>query len=308
MSATRVADVVPASVNACLTVFAMTRKGHAVLEVLLRRFPGLVAAVVVGRDAALDDDHVDRIVALCGEHGVPVSRHGDRLALRTPYALAVSWRWLIEPGATRLIVMHDSLLPRHRGFNPLVTALIEGDRRIGVTALYASAEYDRGDIIAQAASDVTYPLRIADAIEQVCGHYQELALHVAACLVRGEMPPATPQDDAAATYSLWRDDEDYFIDWTLDAARLQRTVDALGSPYHGAASLLSGRLVRIHAATALADVIIANRTPGKVIFVDHGRPVVVCGYGLLRIDALVDGVTGDSLLPLQRFRVRFGTR
>lgn len=294
--------------NACLTVFAMTSKGHAALGALLRGFPGLVAAAVVGRDAALDDDCADRIIALCAEHGVSVSRHGDRLPIATPYALAVSWRWLIDPGAARLIVMHDSLLPRHRGFNPLVTALIEGDQRIGVTALYASADYDRGDIIAQASSPAVYPLRIAAAIEQVCRHYEELATQLGTWLSRGEVPSARAQDEAAASYSLWRDEGDYLLDWSLDAARLRRTVDALGPPYHGAATWLDGKLVRVHEATEREDVTIANRTPGKVIFMDQGRPVVVCGRGLLRIDALTDTPSGKSLLPLQRFRLRFGAR
>ena len=294
--------------NAYLTVFAMTAKGHAVLSALLRDFPGLVATVVVGRDLALDDDCAERIIALCAEHGVSVSRHGDRLPISTPYALAVSWRWLIDPGTARLIVMHDSLLPRYRGFNPLVTALIEGDDRIGVTALHASADYDRGDIIAQASSPAIYPLRIGAAIEQVCRHYEELATQLGHWLSRGEVPPARAQDEAAASYSLWRDEEDYLLDWSLDAARLRRTVDALGHPYHGAATWLDGKLVRVHEATEREDVVIANRAPGKVIFMEQGRPVVVCGRGLLRIEALADAASGNSLLPLQRFRLRFGAR
>lgn len=295
------------SAASSLTVFAMTAKGHAVLAVLLREFPGLVARVVVGRDARLDDDCAADIEALCAEHGVPVG--GDRRQpIATAWALAVAWRWLIEPGAARLVVMHDSLLPRYRGFNPLVTALIEGDREIGVTALYASAEYDRGDIIAQASSPVAYPLRIADAIRRICDHYAELARAIGASIVRGEVPAAYPQDEAAASYSLWRDEEDYLLDWSLDAARLRRSVDALGSPYRGAATWLDGRLVRILAASERPDVAIANRAPGKVIFMDGGRPVVVCGRGLLRLDELVDDASGASLLPLARFRSRFGVR
>jgi methionyl-tRNA formyltransferase len=205
-----------------------------------------------------------------------------------------------------LIVLHDSLLPRHRGFNPLVTALIEGDAEIGATALYATADYDRGDIIAQSASPIVHPMRIADAISVVCGNYHELAVRVGSYLDRGEVPPAQAQDEGAASYSLWRDDEDYVIDWFLDAARIERTVYALGPPYKGAASRIAGRLVRIREASALADVSVANRAPGKVIFLDRDRPVVVCGRGLLRIDELVDADSGGSLLPLDRFRIRFG--
>ncbi len=43
---------------------------------------------------------------------------------------------------------------------------------------------------------------------------------------------ATPQDEAAATYSLWRDEEDYRINWAADAMAPQ-FVDAGGIPFPG---------------------------------------------------------------------------
>lgn len=291
-----------------LTVFAMTSKGLAVLATLLADYPGLVAAVVVGRDTSIENDHADEIIALCDRHATPVQARAAEFRIETSHALAVSWRWMIEPGTARLIVVHDSLLPRHRGFNPLVTALIEGDAAIGVTALYASSEYDRGDIIAQVSIPVEHPIRIADAIALACGCYRDLAMRIGDWLAGGIEPPALAQDESVATYSLWRDDDDYEIDWTLDAARIERTVHALGPPYRGASTWVAGRKARVGEVAMVPDVVIANRTPGKVIFMDHGRPVVVCGTGLLRIDGLVDAKTGKSFLPLARFRTRFGAR
>jgi len=65
--------------------------------------------------------------------------------------------------------------------------------------------------------------------------------------------------------------------------------------------------VRVLDVTVEEDVRIANRTPGKVICVRGGKPTVVCGSGLLRIDAMVlDGTPDTSALPLRRFRSRFG--
>jgi methionyl-tRNA formyltransferase len=68
---------------------------------------------------------------------------------------------------------------------------------------------------------------------------------------------------------------------------------------------MNGRLVRIFEAEELPDVVVEDRAPGKVIFVQDGRPVVVCGSGLLRILDLRDDATGESLLPLRKFRSRF---
>jgi methionyl-tRNA formyltransferase len=54
--------------------------------------------------------------------------------------------------------MHDSLLPKYRGFAPLPNALINGEREVGVTALFASEEYDMGDIVCQRRLAVEYPM------------------------------------------------------------------------------------------------------------------------------------------------------
>jgi methionyl-tRNA formyltransferase len=289
-----------------LTVFAMTEKGYAVVRLLLTRYPGLVAAVVAARDKSMAEDCFDEIAELCRISNARFCDRNDGFSIQTDYALAVAWRWLIEAGSARLIIFHDSLLPRYRGFNPLVTALINGDKEIGVTALYATAEYDRGDIIAQSSSTISYPVRIQEAIKTVVGHYEALATNIAGALTGGEEPKAKPQDEAHASYSLWRDDEDYFVDWSRSAIDIKRFIDAVGYPYKGAAATLEGRVVRIREAEALDDVRIANRTAGKVIFLKDAKPVVVCGQGLLWTTELVDNETGASLLPLSRFRLRFG--
>jgi methionyl-tRNA formyltransferase len=44
---------------------------------------------------------------------------------------------------------------------------------------------------------------------------------------------------------------------------------------------------------------------GKVIFVQEGCPVVVCGKGLLRINTLKSYPDGEDLLPLKKMRIRF---
>ena len=289
-----------------LTVFAMTEKGYAVVKLLLSRHPGLVVAVVAARDTAMAQDYFDQIAELCRINNIRFCDRNTGFSIQTDYALAVAWRWLIDASPARLIVLHDSLLPRYRGFNPLVTALIKGDAEIGVTALYATAEYDLGDIIAQSSSAISYPIRIQEAIKTVVGHYEALVTNIAGILMRGEEPMAKPQDEADASYSLWRDDEDYFVDWSHSAIEIKRFINAVGYPYKGAAATLAGKIVRIRDAEALDDVRIANRTPGKVIFLKDAKPVVVCGQGLLKVIELVDDGTGASLLPLSHFRIRFG--
>ncbi|HAV14688.1 MAG TPA: methionyl-tRNA formyltransferase [Opitutae bacterium] len=288
-----------------LTLFLMTRKGLSVLRALLPEYRDLITAVVTSRDTSILDDCYDEIVALCDETGIQCYNRSDYSTVESGYALAISWRWLIPASSMRLIVVHDSLLPKYRGFNPLVTALINGDSEIGATALWAAEEYDRGDIIRQESRAISYPIRITDAIEVMSDIYVCLVLEIAAILIDGGTLGSTAQDESAASYSLWRDDDDYCIDWSLPSDRLKRQIDAQGYPYLGSSALIDGKRVRIISAECVEDVRIANRSSGKVIFVVKGRPVVVCGQGLLKVLEVVCDETNESALPLPRYRTRF---
>jgi methionyl-tRNA formyltransferase len=292
-----------------ITLYAMTAKGVATFEALRSVAPGLVTAVVSARDPGTRDGSYERLAAACAGQGVPfVDRAGAAGVAPDTHALAVGWRWLIpdRPGTT-LIAFHDSLLPRYRGFNPLVTALIEGDAEAGVTALLATGEYDRGDILGQVAVPLPRPIRIADAIERVAGAYRSLAAELGERIAAGAPLTGRAQDEAAASYSLWRDGDDYDMDWAAEAGRLRDFVYAVGPPYAGARTRVNGVPVRVWDVTVEPDVVVANRTPGKVLFVRDGRPSVVCGRGLLRVDEMtLDGDPAVSALPLTRFRSRFG--
>jgi len=285
-----------------MALYLMNAKGLAVLRAcVLELPPGSISFVVSARDGAVQNDYYEDIFGICGDHQIPFFYRKDAPAC--DIGLAIGWRWLIRT-CDRLVVCHDSLLPRYRGFAPLPTALIAGEQMVGVTALYASDGYDSGDIIAQRSVSLTYPVKIQTVIERVSGLYADLVIEIARKCIHGEPLPATPQDESKATYSLWRDEEDYRIDWNRDASAIARFIDAVGYPYRGAAALLNGQMVRILDAVPERDVRIELRQLGKVIFVRSGEPVVVCGFGLLRLKDVRDA-QGQSLLPLAKFRSRF---
>lgn len=291
-----------------ITLFLMSKKGLAVLEEILDVLPSEDFSVVVGQDTQVGNDFSPDILKLCEKHGVRscLRREHDG-KISSDYAMAVSWRWLIDFPSDRLIVLHDSLLPKFRGFAPLPNALIKGERRIGVTALFGSEKYDRGDIIAQEPLDISYPITIGQAVEALSANYRSLARGIATRIARSERLTGQPQDDAEATYSIWRDAADYRIDWTTSASEIRRFIDAVGAPYGGARTSAAGAEVVITAAQEQTDVECVLRHPGKVIFVENGLPVVICGSGLLKITGghILNGEKPMPLLPLARFRTRF---
>ena len=189
----------------------MTRKGHAVLEALVENGCAEHIDRVIGApDAHVQADYFEEIRSLCARSRIAFF---DRETTDIPpsvWSLAVSWRWLLE--VDNLIVLHDSLLPRYRGFAPLVSALVNGDEEVGVTALMATEEFDHGDIILQRAMRVEYPAKIGDVIRRISGLYASMALEIATHLAAKRSLNVVPQDHSRATYSLWRDEEDYVVD------------------------------------------------------------------------------------------------
>ena len=291
-----------------IVLYAMTQKGFEVLRALTKLMgPQFIDFVVSSRDNHIANDYFEDIKKYCLSNDISFFQREDQPEPRTEFAIAISWRWIIKLETTKLIVLHDSLLPRFRGFAPLVTGLINGEKELGVTALYASEQYDKGEIIAQQKMDVHYPVTIAAVIKSITSLYVLIAGDLAKKMKANIPLHSRPQDEQQATYSLWLDDIDYFIDWSMSADHIRRFIDAVGYPYKGACSWDGEKICRILEAEVESDVMIENRCPGKLIFINENEPVVVCGSGLLRIKNITDD-KGNSLLPLKKFRTRYCNR
>ncbi|WP_290844446.1 formyltransferase family protein [Flavobacterium sp.] len=263
----------------------MGKKGLECLESIVRwkQQSGQRFFVVAGRDKAIANDYFEDLRTLANASDITFIERTE--ATEIPSAevyFAIGWRWLIKTQMDKLIVFHDSLLPKYRGFNPLVTALIEGDAEIGVTAIKADREFDKGDVIDSRKVTVTYPIKIERAIDAVSLLYADLISDILSRLTAQGIE-AKPQDENLATYSLWRDEQDYRVNWNESSERISRTIDAVGYPYNGAVTYIGGEKITIHESEIVQDITIVNRAPGKILMIEDSHPIVVCGSGLLKI-------------------------
>lgn len=285
--------------------FLMTQKGFDVLNSLIKcQQTQFIDFICIGKDTNLEEDYSDKIKDLCEIHSITYFFKGSlsEKALNSDFYIAISWRWLLD--IPNLIIIHDSILPKYRGFAPLVNMLINGENEIGVTALFASNEYDKGEIIAQEKIAIQYPITISEAIDIVGNLYVNLVNQIINQGMSNSFQPKQ-QNENEATYSLWLDQEDYFIDWNSTAEKIKRKIDACGFPYDGAKTIVDSEIIIIEKAEIEEDVQIENRTVGKVIFVKDNCPVIVCGKGLLRLTAAKNIKTKENILPLSKFRLKF---
>ena len=219
-------------------------------------------------------------------------------------AFLVGWQFLLPHADADIIVFHDSLLPRYRGFAPTATALIKGDTEIGVTAISPCEAVDEGPVLGQKSTTISYPIKIKEALSLQAKLMGELAIELIGQWRKGILTCA-PQRPDRATFSIWRDEHDYEIDWSMSAAEIQRLVDAVGYPYLGARTTVGGMtIIRVHDVSVIGDVVFEIRNVGKVWQLDEGRPIVVCGSGLLRIDHCT--TENGSTYRFGHLRVRLG--
>lgn len=284
-------------------LYLLGQKGLFVLKELDKRYLSYISEVVIGKDRGVINDYSDDIRELC-EH-LQLKLYLKNKTIENSdykYSIAIGWRWLINSDKP-LLVIHDSILPRLRGFNPLVTALINGDSKIGATALIAEKGYDEGPIIIQKTLEISYPIKIAEAIEKISYVYAAIVNNLFDSIINQSMVIHV-QDNSKATYSLWRDEDDYKINWNWSSEKIKRFIDAVGYPYKGAFTFLNQKKIRILDAEVTSDLKIENRIPGKVIFKKDDTFTVVCGKGLLLVSTFYDNTLSEKI-KFDNFRLKF---
>lgn len=130
--------------------------------------------------------------------------------------------------AHRSINIHPSLLPRHRGANPIRTALACGDTLTGVSIQFIEKKMDTGDILAsqdvQIDEDETY--------DELSGRLSllsaDLLMETLKRIVAGEIDPIPQDEEQACSCCKWVK-EDTIIDWTKPGIDIHNQVRAFSS-------------------------------------------------------------------------------
>jgi methionyl-tRNA formyltransferase len=193
--------------------------------------------------------------------------------------LALTWGfpWLLTPGAldvARLgsVNYHPSLLPRHRGPNPLGWTVRLGDPDYGVTWHRMEAGLDTGPILAQRSSPASDEDTLIDVISRLSILAVRLLPAVFERLAAGDA--GDPQPAEGATEAPPFGAEYATIDWSTAARDIHTQVRAWAftpgtRSLVGPLAELDGKTVRVTETTL--------RDPGA-----HGRRVE-CGDGPLWI-------------------------
>lgn len=179
--------------------------------------------------------------------------------------LVVGWYHLLPKSWRRIAPaygLHASLLPDYSGGAPLVWAMINGEKKTGITLFQMDSGVDAGPIAAQ-MEEYIYP---DDTISTLYTRIEERGLDI----LRQALPKMvsktlclTPQDNTKRRVMPQRSPEDGRIDWDWDVFALDRFIRAQTQPYPGAFSLLRGEKFTIWCAKP-AQTSVNSSCPGQI--------------------------------------------
>ncbi|TCZ59871.1 methionyl-tRNA formyltransferase [Roseicella aquatilis] len=166
--------------------------------------------------------------------------------------------------------IHASLLPRWRGAAPIQAAILAGDAESGVTIMQMEEGLDTGPMLLKDGAPIGPRTTTPELHDALAGIGADLILRALA-----ENPAPELQPEAGVTYAPKLSKEDGRLDWSQDAAALDRRVRAL-NPWPGTFFLHGAEPIRVLAAEPAPGA----GAPGTVL---DEAATVACGSGALRL-------------------------
>jgi methionyl-tRNA formyltransferase len=173
--------------------------------------------------------------------------------------------------------IHASLLPRWRGAAPIHRAIMAGDDETGISIMQMEAGLDTGPVLLTR----TLPIGAEDTTAALHDRLSQLGAEaIVAALADFDSLTPVPQPQEGVTYAKKIDKAEAAIDWSNDAAEINRQIRGL-SPFPGAWTTHSGRRLKFLAcrrAQARPD----GAAAGSVI----DGLTIACGTGAIEITEL----------------------
>ncbi len=183
-----------------------------------------------------------------------------------------------------IINLHASLLPKYRGAACIQAAIDAGDAESGITAMHIARELDAGDVILMKSIPIAPDETGATLHDRLADLAPSVLAETLAKLADGTAP-RLPQDDAVSSYIPKLERDDGKIDWSQDAAAIERRIRAY-DPWPGTytTAIEGGKEKRLK---IFPPVTVVGQTlaAGEISTAD-GCLTIGCGKGALAITLL----------------------
>lgn len=231
------------------------------------------------------------------------------LELHPDLCFVLGWYFIIDSETLSSVPMgfigiHNSILPKYRGFAPLVWMMINGEDKAGFSLFNLSNGMDTGDIWATGEVFINDEDYIEDVLRKINIEILAMLDNKYLQIINQQIKPYK-QPETLPSYCARRTEEDGIIDWHLPAKKVYDFIRAQSHPYPGAYTLVKGK--RLSIWKAVLNDFVYYGTPGQVgqIYA-NGDVLIVCGdyKGIILQDITYDGEQLKPSIILNSLTIR----
>lgn len=173
------------------------------------------------------------------------------------------------------INVHGSLLPKYRGAAPIQWAVLNGDKKTGVTTMHLAHDMDAGDIIYTAETEIGEFETSGELFDRLMEMGAELLDRTLKDIEAGTAP-RTPQNHDEASYVGMLDKSMSPIDFKKDARAVIKWIYGM-QPWPVATAEIDGAVYKIYAADYTDRT--TEKVPGSVVSAGNDGIEIACGSG-----------------------------
>jgi methionyl-tRNA formyltransferase len=218
--------------------------------------------------------------------------------LNPDLCLVAGWYWLISKKTLDdvphgFIGIHNSLLPEYRGGSPLIWAILNNEKEVGISFFSFTPGMDDGPIWVQGSVLVEKYDSISDVLRKLVDRTIEVLQEIYLQILNGSICPVEQNHDLA-TYCTQRYPNDGNINWHIPAQYVYNFIRAQSEPYPGAFTYFEGQILKIWQANIFEKTYYGM--PGQVAKINSDSVCVICGdhQAIILEDVELNGQRGKA--------------
>lgn len=209
-------------------------------------------------------------------------------------------QWFLDLQTLPPLNIHYSLLPKYRGAAPVARAIMNGDKKTGISIMQIVKALDAGDIVIQKELEIKDTDTAESLTWELTKQGTKILTETMPLYLKSEMPLIKQETLEESSYAKKLSKDEAFIDWTLSARNIFNKIRGL-NPWPLAISNFREKeikiletQVRLDALELLKQNSNQNTTngsknkfkEGQIIEVSKQHLSILCGEGVLDIISL----------------------
>ncbi|WP_339021546.1 methionyl-tRNA formyltransferase [Spiroplasma endosymbiont of Atherix ibis] len=181
---------------------------------------------------------------------------------------------------------HASILPKYRGGSPIQFAIMNGDKKTGISLMKMVKKMDAGEVYYQEEIDIDENDDSATLFEKMAILGKKMIKEKLMAIFDGKLV-GQKQDESKVTFAYNLKNEEEKINWNKSAVEINNFIRAL-SPKPIAFTFFNNERIKIKKSRVIKDkenLITINKTfsTGEVVLIDKEGIIVNTANGYLKI-------------------------